>query len=282
MLLALLALPFSAFAGTNNINTNANSSNSGSAASANPSNSVVQNSTTNPATGRNFEYPAQLMNAPVMTYLGPWTSGSNILDDLSTLPSAISLQEAKDNYDGGVSAKFYKMADGSIQYKVVKLLSTLPMKNLLDKDGNPVKTKDGKEIMMPDGKKFTHIGYIYLNGDRKATTHDILYKAVMIAGKNGASAIVLLKRVTGTGTYASGSTFGITFVASSMNTPGTISTATSAGIGVSNATAKPLYEDGWVVLAIQEIEPVSNPTATTSESQTVTQTVTQKVTKTTK
>jgi hypothetical protein len=67
-----------------------------------------------------------------------------------------------------------------------------------------------------------------------------------------------------------------------MNTPGTISTATSAGIGVSNAIAKPLYEDGWVVLAIQEIEPVSNPTATTSESQTVTQTVTQKVTKTTK
>jgi hypothetical protein len=260
ILILLFVFPFGAFAGTNNVNTNFNSANAGASSSANPSNSVIQNSTTNPATGRNFEYPAQLMTAPVTNYLGPWVSGWNVLDDLSTLPSEISVKEAEDNYDGGVTAKFYRMADGSIQYKAIKLLSTLPMKNLLDKDGNPIKTKDGKEIMVPDGKRFAHIGYIYLNGSKKATTHDVLYKAVMIAGKNGASAIVLLKRVTGTGTESSGSTFGLTFVAGSMNTPGTISTATSAGLGVSSATAKPLYEDGWVVLAIQELE--SKPTGT--------------------
>ena len=250
----LLILPLAVFAGP--INTNNNTAISGSTAgassSANPSSSVTQYSTTNPATGRLFEYPAQLLSAPVVPYLGPWSTGANILDDLSTLPSEISVLEAEEQYDGHVSAKFYKHTDGSIQYKVVKLLSSLPMRHLLDAQGNPVKTKDGKDVLVPDTKKFTEKGHIYLKGGKNDTTHDMIYKSVILAGKNGANALVLLKRVTGTGTDSSGSTFGLTFVAGSMNTPGTISTATSAGLGVSHATSKPLYEDGMVLLAIEE------------------------------
>ena len=283
MLIALLALPFGAFAGTNNINTNMNAANSGASASSDPSNSIVQNSTSDPGTGRWFAQPVQPFVSNLIPYLGPWSSGSNIMESMQSLPEMITLSEAEKSYQGGVSSRINQLSDGSYQYKVIRLMESLPMIKLVDANGNPIKDFKGNEQLIPNEKRFKRVAYIFLKGNNDATTVDVLSKAVIEAVKLKASGIVLLKKVTTTSTSSSGWGIGLSSVSASLQGTALQNAQTqSAGTGFSTASAKPIYAEGMIVLAIQEIEPVSKPTATTSESQTVTQTVTQKVTKTTK
>ena len=287
IIIFMLALPLCAFSAPMNVNNNTavSGSTAGSVASSNPENTINQTSTTDPGTGRWFAQPVQPYVSNLIPYLGPWSSGSNIMESMQSLPEMITLAEAEKSYQGGVSARINQLSDGSYQYKAIKLMESLPMAKLVDSKGNPIKDFKGNEQVIPNEKRFKRVAYIFLKGNNDATTLDVISKAVIEAVKLKASGIVLLKKVTTTSTSASGWGIGLSSVSASLQGTALQNAQTqSAGTGYSTASAKPIYAEGMIVLAIQETEEtVSSPTGTvTSESQTVTQTVTQKVTKTTK
>ena len=181
-----------------------------------------------PTTGRLFVSPVQSYQAPVLPYLGPWSTGSNIIDDLRLLPEVITLDQAKMMYNGGVSARINKMADGSYQFKECKLLTQLP-------------------------PKFEKKAFIFLQGNKNATTVDVVAKAVIEALDNGANAIFLMKKVTGQQTSSTGWGIGIGYVSGGLNgAEMNQSQAASGGTGFNHATAKPVYTEGMVVLALKE------------------------------
>jgi outer membrane protein OmpA-like peptidoglycan-associated protein len=255
LVLMLFLIPVGAFAQQTNTQNGSGSTNANAQVQSSSGATVQQNySASDPGQGRWFVQPVQPYTAPVVPYLGPWSSGPNILEDLRLLPDSITLSEAEKMYNGGVTARVNKMADGSYQYKVCKLMNSLPMTPLLDDTGNPVKDKDGKEIMVPNEKKFRRVAFIFLQGDKNATTLDVISKAAIEALKMGASGIYLVKKVTNTATLSTGWGIGIGAVSGSMH--GTAlqqSQAYSAGTGFNRATAEPSYKEGMVVLAIQEI-----------------------------
>lgn len=203
--------------------------------------------------GRWFIPPVQPYNAPVLPYLGPWSSGSNIIEDLRVLPEVITLEQAMKMYQGGVAARINKMVDFSYQFETCKLMHTLPAKVLLATDGKPVLDKDGKPVLVPDESKFKRVAFIFLQGDDKANTVDVIAKATIEAMKLGATGIYLVKKVTSTATRSTGWGIGVGGVAGQLGGQGlTNSQAGSFGTGFNRATAEPVYKEGMVVLAIQE------------------------------
>ena len=73
-----------------------------SSANNNAAAAITQNfAASDPTTGRLFTNAVQPYQAPVLPYLGPWSTGSNIIDDLRLLPDVISLEQAKLMYNGG-------------------------------------------------------------------------------------------------------------------------------------------------------------------------------------
>jgi hypothetical protein len=228
-----------------------------------------------PGQGRWFIAPPQPYNAPVLPYLGPWSSGANIIEDLRVLPEVITREQALKMYKGGVEARISKMADFSYQFETCKLMNQLPMKELLANDGKPivqlspvldpngkaVLDKDGKPlmqqkpVMVPDESKFKKVAYIFLQGDEKATTVDVIAKAVIEATNEnmGVTGIYLVKKVTSTATRSTGWGIGASGVAGQLGGQGaTNSQAGAFGTGYNRATAEPLYKEGIVVLAVQE------------------------------
>ncbi len=201
-----------------------------------------------PTTGRLFVNPVQPYQAPVLPYLGPWSTGSNIIDDLRLLPERITADQAKMMYNGGVSAHINKMADGSYQFKECKLLTQLPLKKII---------QDGKEAFVPDDSRFERKAFIFLQGNKNATTVDVVAKAVIEALDNGANAIFLMKKVTGQATSSTGWGLGIGYVSGGLNgAEMNQAQAASGGTGFNHATAKPVYTEGMVVLALKEINPI--------------------------
>ena len=216
-----------------------------SAETTNTSNSVATNAAAaainqtfaagDATTGRLFVQPVQPYSAPVLPYLGPWNTGSNIVDDLRLLPEIISLDQAKMMYNGGVSARINRMADGSLQFQECKLLTQLP-------------------------NKYERKAFIFLQGNKKATTVDVVGKAVIEALNSGADAIYLMKKVTGTETSSTGFGIGIGYVSGGLNgAEMNQAQAASGGTGFNHATAKPVYTEGMVVLALKVIEPYTPP-----------------------
>jgi outer membrane protein OmpA-like peptidoglycan-associated protein len=220
---------------------------------------LTQNfASSDPTTGRLFTNAVQPYQAPVLPYLGPWNTGSNIIDDLRLLPEVISLEQAKLMYNGGVSARINRMADGSIQFKECKLLTQLPLKKITG--------SDGKDTLVPDDSKFERRAFIFLQGNKKATTVDVIGKAVLEALDTGADSIFLMKKVTGQATSSTGFGLGLGYVAGGINgNQMNQSQASSGGTGFNHATAKPIYTEGMVVLALKEINQpkVIVPVATT-------------------
>jgi hypothetical protein len=238
--------------------------------------SITQNyPAANEGQGRWFVSPVQPYNAPVLPYLGPWSSGSNIIEDLRVLPEVITREQALKMYKGGVEARISKMADFSYQFETCKLMNQLPMKELLANDGKPVVQlfpvldqngkaildKDGKplmqqkSVMVPDESKFKRVAFIFLQGDANATTVDVIAKAIIEATNDnmGATGIYLVKKVTSTATRSTGWGVGFSGVAGQLGGQGaTNSQAGAFGTGYNRATAEPLYKEGMVVLAVQE------------------------------
>ena len=208
-----------------------------------------------PTTGRLFVNPVQPYQAPVATYLGPWATGSNILDDLRTLPETITVEQARLMYNGGVSARINKMADGSYQFRSVRLLRQLPLRPVLN-DGKPVLSQDGRSYLMePDESRYKRMGYIFLQGNAKATTLDVISKAVLVGLDNGANELFLIKKVSNTQTSSTGWGIGIGYVSGGLNgNEMNQSQAASGGTGFNHATAKPQYTEGLIVLALQETD----------------------------
>lgn len=208
-----------------------------------------------PGQGRWFVPPVQPYQAPVLPYLGPWSSGSNIIEDLRTLPEMITMNQAKTMYDGGVSARINKMEDNSYQFETCRLMHSLPMMPLLATDGKPVLDKDGKQIMIPDETKFHRVAFIFLQGKKKANTVDVIAKACIEAMHLGANSIYLIKKVTATSTHSSGWGIGLGGVASQLSGQGLANSQTvSSGTGYNSAAAEPVYKEGMVVIAIQNEE----------------------------
>jgi len=206
-----------------------------------------------PGQGRWFIPPVQPYQAPVMPYLGPWSSGSNIIEDLRVLPEVITLDQARKMYQGGVSARINRMADFSYQFETCKLMQSLPAKPLLNSKGEPVYDKSGNMVMVPDESKFKRVAYIFLQGDEKANTVDVIARATLEAMKLGATGIVLVKKVTSTATRSTGWGIGIGGVMGQLTGTGqTNSQAASSGTGFNRATAEPIYKEGIIVLAVQE------------------------------
>ncbi len=228
-------------------------SNPSSSLVSNPSSSITQNyQAADPGQGRPFAFPVQPYQASVLPYLGPWSSGYNVIEDLRSLPEVITMAQAKLMYQGGVSARINKMDDNSYQFETCKLLSSLPTKPLVSPDGKPVLDKDRKPVMVPDETMFKRVAFIFLQGDKKATTMDVLADASLEAMNHGANAIVLLKKVESTATHSSGWGIGFGGVEGQLSGAGqTNSIAASAGTGYHSATAEPIYKEGMVVLAIQ-------------------------------
>src|ERR1035437_3923973 len=202
--------------------------------------------------------PVQPYNAPVQAYLGPWSTGANVLDDLRALPETITYEQAQKMYKGGVTSRINRMADGHYEYNACKLLNHLPLRL--------VRGEDGKEYYAPDESRFERKAFISLQGDAKATTLDVVAMAVIQALDSGANSIMILKKVTGLETATSG--WGIGFGAVSGSLGGgdglTKSQAGSAGTGYNHATAKPVYSDGLMVLAVKSDnlpDPVPAPVA---------------------
>jgi len=208
-----------------------------------------------PTTGRLFVNPVQPYQAPVATYLGPWATGANILDDLRTLPETITVEQARLMYNGGVSARINKMADGSYQFRSVRLLRQLPLRPVLN-DGKPVLSQDGRSYLMePDESRYKRMGYIFLQGNAKATTLDVISKAVLVGLDNGANELFLIKKVSNTQTSSTGWGIGIGYVSGGLNgNEMNQSQAASGGTGFNHATAKPQYTEGLIVLALQETD----------------------------
>ena len=208
-----------------------------------------------PTTGRLFVNPVQPYQAPVATYLGPWATGSNILDDLRTLPETITVEQARLMYNGGVSARINKMVDGSYQFRAVRLLRQLPLRPVLN-NGKPVLSQDGRSYLMePDESRYKRIGYIFLQGNAKATTLDVISKAVLVGLDCGANELFLIKKVSNTQTSSTGWGIGLGYVSGGLNgNEMNQSQAASGGTGFNHATAKPQYTEGLVVLALQETD----------------------------
>lgn len=244
--------------------TNATASGSATVVS---SPSITQNYAANdPGSGRWFVQPVQPYQAPVMTYLGPWNTGSNILEDLKLLPEIIDKQMAQRMYEGGVSSRINKMEDGSYQFRAddsekkipsCKLLHTLPLKPLLDQEGNEVLAPDGKShLFVPDETKFKRMAFIFLQGNKKATTIDVVAQAVLKGIEVGANELLLVKKVTGQSISSTGFGFGLGYVSGKLSgNELNQSQATSGGTGFNHATAKPSYTEGMIVLALQELAP---------------------------
>ena len=208
-----------------------------------------------PTTGRLFVNPVQPYQAPVATYLGPWATGANILDDLRTLPETITVEQARLMYNGGVSARINKMVDGSYQFRSVRLLRQLPLRPVLN-DGKPVLSQDGRSYLMePDESRYKRMGYIFLQGNAKATTLDVISKAVLVGLDCGANELFLIKKVSNTQTSSTGWGIGLGYVSGGLNgNEMNQSQAASGGTGFNHATAKPQYTEGLVVLALQETD----------------------------
>ena len=208
-----------------------------------------------PTAGRLFVNPVQPYQAPVATYLGPWATGSNILDDLRTLPETITVEQARLMYNGGVSARINKMVDGSYQFRAVRLLRQLPLRPVLN-NGKPVLSQDGRSYLMePDESRYKRIGYIFLQGNAKATTLDVISKAVLVGLDCGANELFLIKKVSNTQTSSTGWGIGLGYVSGGLNgNEMNQSQAASGGTGFNHATAKPQYTEGLVVLALQETD----------------------------
>jgi outer membrane protein OmpA-like peptidoglycan-associated protein len=208
-----------------------------------------------PTTGRLFVNPVQPYQAPVATYLGPWATGSNILDDLRTLPETITVEQARLMYNGGVSARINKMSDGSYQFRAIKILRQLPLRPVLN-NGKPVLSQDGHSYLMePDESRYERMGYIFLQGDAKATTVDVIAKAVLVGLDNGANQLFLIKKVSNTQTSSTGWGIGIGYVSGGLNgNQMNQAQAASGGTGFNHATAKPQYTEGLIALALRETD----------------------------
>jgi hypothetical protein len=219
-----------------------------------PSQTIQQNyAAVDPGQGRWFVPPAQPYSAPVVPYFGPWTTGANIIEDLRVLPEVLTFAQAKSLYVGGVRARINRMADGSYQFKTCRLMNSLPMKALLAPDGSTVTAPDGKPVMIPDEAKFQRIAYIFLQGNKKANTVDVIAKAAMEAMKAGANGIYLVKKVTSTSTSSVGWGVGLGSVTGTLSGAAKdTSEAASAGTGFNKATTTPVYREGVVVLAVRE------------------------------
>ncbi|MFA5394383.1 MAG: hypothetical protein WC346_00005, partial [Methanogenium sp.] len=169
-------------------------------------------------------------------------------------PAVRRLQEqAEKMYNGGVSARINRLEDFSYRFDVCKLAASLPMKELVDKVGKTVKDKDGKPILIPDESKFKRVAYIFLQGNKKANTVDVVAKAAIEAMNAGANTIYLVKKVTTHATSSSG--WGIGFGGVTAQLGGSekdSSVAGSTGTGYNSASAEPAYKEGMVVMAIQD------------------------------
>lgn len=197
-----------------------------------------------PTTGRLFTNAVQPYQAPVLPYLGPFSSGGNIIDDLRLLPESISLEQAKEMYNGGVASRINKMSDGSYQFKECKLLTQLPLKKII---------QDNREVFVPDDSKFERKAFIFLKGNKNATTIDVVAKAVIEALNNGANAIFLMKKVVEHQTASTGFGIGFGYVSGGINgNQMNQSQASSGGTGINWASSKPIYTEGMVVLALKE------------------------------
>lgn len=210
--------------------------------------------------GRITVAPVQPYQAPTQAYLGPWGTGANVLDDLRALPEVITYEQAKRMYKGGVSSRINRMADGHYEYNACRLINHLPLKL--------VRGDDGKEYYAPDESRFERKAFISLQGDGKATTLDVVAKAVIEALDSGANSILILKKVTGQETSTSGWGIGLGGVTGSLGGGEglTKSQAGSAGTGYNHATAKPVYSDGLMVLAVYadgKPDPLPTPVAPT-------------------
>lgn len=227
-----------------------------SSANNNAAATLTQNfAASDPTTGRLFTNAVQPYQAPVLPYLGPFSSGGNIIDDLRLIPEIISLEQAKEMYNGGVSARINKMSDGSYQFKECRLLTQLPTKTII---------QDGKEVLVPDDSKFERRAFIFLQGNKHATTVDVVAKGVIEALNNGANAIFLIKKVVDHQTSSKGWGLGFGYVSGGINgNQMDQAQSSSAGTGINFSTAKPIYTDNIVVMAIREL-PVKEPIKNTS------------------
>ena len=193
-----------------------------------PSQSMVQNvAAADPWQGRWFANSAGTYSAPVLPYLGPWSSGANIIEDLRVLPGELTMAQAKSLYNGGVKARINRMSDGSYQFQTCRLYSVLP-------------------------ETYTRVAYIFLQGNKKANTVDVIAKAAMEAMKAGANGIYLIKKVTLNATQSTGWGIGFGSVTGTLSGQSKETAQTSSGgTGWNRATALPVYLEGMVVLAIK-------------------------------
>lgn len=202
--------------------------------------------------GRWFVNPAQPFEAPVLPYFGPWNTGANILDDLRTMPTNISDRMAKAMYNGGVSWRISYLYDPPGHPYQCKLLFSLPSMPLMV-DGKQAVNAKGELLYVLDEAKFTKAAYIFLQGDKKATTVDLIAMAAHLALKMGANGIFIIKAVTLTSVSSSGWGVGAGSVGGFLDGPGLSKAQSySAGTGFNRASTKPLYRAGMVVLAVRE------------------------------
>jgi hypothetical protein len=214
---------------------------------------VSKGAPTDPGTGRQFVSPV-LTNSQVIPYLGPWLSGSRIIENLGILPEVMTFEEATRMYVGGVgSPRIHRMIDLSYQFETCKLTPQLPVKELLGPDRKPILGSDGKPLMTYDTSKFRVIGYIYLGGDKKADTVDIDAMARLTAMEMGANCIYPIKKVADVSTSSSSAGASLSGVISALS--GLNLTNGQSGAGGINgviASSSPVYKDTIFVLAYQD------------------------------
>ena len=215
---------------------------------------VISNgTTTDPGMGRQFASPV-LATPQIMPYLGPWLSGSRIIENLGLLPEVMTFEEATRMYVGGVgSPRIHKMVDLSYQFQTCKLALQLPTKLLLDSVGKVVLGPDGKPMVTYDTSKFRVVGYIFLGGDKSADTIDVDARARLAAMKMGANCIFPIKKVADVSTSSNSLGASLSSVIASLSGLNLTNGHTSAG-GLSGAIASssPVYKDTLFALAYQD------------------------------
>lgn len=245
---AMLALlPTGAWAQTAN-----SSASSNVGVNANPSiNQTFQGSSE--GQGRWYVAPVQPYSPPLFPYLGPFNSGANILEDLRIFPDVLTRVQAIRMYKGGVDVRLNKFEEYNYQFDTCRLMHSLPMRQVISKDGKPVVDKSGQAVMVPDETKFKRVAIITLKGNEDATTADLIAKAVLEAMDMGATGIVLNKKVALSGTATSGWGIGGGGVAAQLGGQGQTNAQTgSFGTGYNRAQAGPTFKDSMSVIAIQE------------------------------
>jgi hypothetical protein len=166
-------------------------------------------------------------SAPLINYFGPWKDPANILESNLGMPMKVTLDQAKNAYQGGVTSRINILNPVKFQVDKCELVATIPI-------------------------SASYRGYTFLQGDGKANSIDLLMKAYQDAMESGATKIVILKKQSSTKNKALGFSLGIGGGVSSLQGSEKENGLTvGGGTGISWGSTEPQYKDGMAVLMLE-------------------------------